>query len=355
MTTTANLWRRLAFGIGTLAAAAIAGWLIVGGGGSVHTENAYIKADIIALATDVSGIVAEVPVQPNQQVKRGQLLVKLEDTPFRLAVQEAEAHLNQVRNQLLAKRADYAEAEAALEQARQDAAYSKRQLSRNEKLGSVAVSEAQLDDSRQALQQAQAKIAINRQKLSSLAAELGGDNTTPLEQQADLKVAQAQLDRALYQLSRTEIHAKVDGTIANEVPNVGEMVPAGFSLVSMLSREQTWVEANLKETQIADVVPGQAATVEIDAYPGIAFDAVVESLSPASGSEFALIPAQNASGNWVKVVQRVPVRLRLLKDQDAKWPLRAGMSAAVRIQTRDEAAAPHRSDPTISESPQAAP
>ncbi len=302
-----TLWRRLGFSLGTLVAGAVTAWLLLGGGDSVHTENAYIKADIIALATDVNGIVAEVPIQANEPVKQGQLLVRLEDTPFRLAVAEAEAQLNQVRNQLLAKRADYAEAAAALEQAHQDAAYSRRQLARNEKLGAVAVSEAQLDDSRQALQQARAKIAINREKLSSLAAELGGDNTTPLEQQADLKVAQARLDRALYQLSQTRIEAKVDGIIANEVPNVGEMVPAGFSLINMLSAEQTWVEANLKETQIAGVRPGQTAVVTIDAYPGVEFEAVVESLSPASGSEFALIPAQNASGNWVKVVQRVPV------------------------------------------------
>lgn len=323
--------RRFGLGAGILTAAAVAAWLTFGGRGSVHTENAYIKADILSLATDVGGIVAEVPVQANQRVQQGQLLVRLEDTPFRLAVVEAEAHLHQVQNELLSRRADYAEAEAALEQAQRDADYYQRQLNRNEKMGPVAISEAQLDGARQELARARSQIAINREKLASLAAELGGDNTTPLEDQADLKVAQAQLDNARYKLSRTEIYAPVDGLIANEVPKAGEMAPSGITLINMLSTEDTWVEANLKETQLAGVESGQAATVVIDAYPGVEWEATVDSVSPASGSEFALIPAQNASGNWVKVVQRVPVRLRLTAPDGRQLPLRAGMSAEVRI------------------------
>lgn len=333
MSRSTRILRRLGLGGGALVAAGVAAWLLLGGAGSVHTENAYIKADKIALATDVGGIVTEVPVRANQRVERGQLLVRLDDTPFRLAVAEAEAHLAQVKNQLLARRADYAEVAAALEQAQRDADYYQRQLQRNEKMGPAAVSEAQLDEARQALARSRSQIAINQQKLSSLAAELGGDSGTPLEQQADLQVAQAQLDRARYQLSRTEVFAPADGIIANEVPQVGEMVPSGLTLISMLSTEDSWVEANLKETQLAGVEPGQRATVVIDAYPDTEWRAVVESLSPASGSEFALIPAQNASGNWVKVVQRVPVRLRLTGADGEQLPLRAGMSAEVRIDT----------------------
>lgn len=329
--------RRLGLGAGVLAAAATVAWLVFGGTGTVKTENAYIKADKLALSTDVGGIVAEVPVRANQPVRRGQLLVRLEDTPFRIAVTEAEAHLAQVKNELRAKRADYAEAEAALEQARRDADFYQRQLQRNEKMGPVAVSEAQLDEARQALSRARAQININQQKLSSLAAELGGDTATPLEQQADLRVAQAQLDRARYQLSRTALHAPVDGVVANELPQIGEMARAGFTLITLLSNEDTWVEANLKETQLAKIRPGQRARVAIDAYPGVEWEAAVESLSPASGSEFALIPAQNASGNWVKVVQRVPVRLRLTGGPDNQGPLRAGMSAEVRIDTSETA------------------
>ncbi|MEX2961588.1 HlyD family secretion protein [Microbulbifer sp. TYP-18] len=327
--------RRLGFAAGILLAALVTAWCLFGGRGSVYTENAYIKADKLSLSSEVSGVIATVAVKANQQVVSGELLLQLDETPFQLAVEEAEAHLSQIRNRLLARRADYAEAVATLQQARNDADYFRRQLERNEKLGRVALSESQLDDSRQQLERAQAKIAINSEKLASLRAELGGNPQAPLEAQADLKVAQAQLDKARYELTQTRILAPVDGVIANEVPQAGEMARAGVGLISMLAAKGIWVEANLKETQLARVRAGQRAEVTLDAYPDFTWQAQVESLSPASGSEFALIPPQNASGNWVKVVQRVPVRLRLYPVQDAP-PLRAGMSAQVRIDTSED-------------------
>ncbi|QIL91417.1 HlyD family efflux transporter periplasmic adaptor subunit [Microbulbifer sp. SH-1] len=332
--------RRLALGLGIAVAGAVAAWCIWGGGGSVHTDNAYVKADKLALSLEVSGIVAEVPIKANQHVNKGDLLVQLDDTSFRLAVAEAEAHLAQVKNQVHARQADYAEAEAELQQAQTDAEFYRRQLDRNEKLGKVALSEAQLDESRQKLDQAKAKIAINSEKLASLRAELGGNSQVPLEQQADVMVAQAQLDKARYQLSRTRIVAPVSGVVANETPQVGELAVTGMSVVTLLSSDDMWVEANLKETQLEHVQAGQQAEITVDAYPGVKFQALVESLSGAAGSEFALIPAQNASGNWVKVVQRVPVRLRLLPVDhiaDSQAPvLRAGMSAEVVIDTTED-------------------
>ncbi len=328
--------RWLGFSAGILVAAAVALWCLFGGRGTVETENAYVKADKFSLSADVAGLVAEVPVRPNQHVEQGQVLVRLDDTPYRLAVAEARAHLAQVRNEILARRADYAEAEAELLQARNDVDYYERKLLRNEQMGPVAVSESQLDDARQQLAAARSKIAVYRQKLSRLEAELGGDPELPLERQADVMVAQAQLDKALYQLSRTVIRAPEEGFVANEVPQVGEMAAAGLTLVSMISAEKVWVEANLKETQLVGVHPGQPAIVTVDAYPGRQWQAAVESLSPASGSEFALIPAQNASGNWVKVVQRIPVHLRLDRQEAGAPPLRAGMSARVRIDVSEE-------------------
>lgn len=327
--------RRIGFAAGILVALAVTGWCLFGGGSSVHTENAYIKADKLSLSAEVSGVVAEVAVRANQRVEKGDLLVQLDKTPFELAVAEAEAHLGQVRNDLLARRAAYAEAEAALKQAREDADFYRRQLKRNEKLGKVAVSEAQLDEARQKLNRALAQIEINTEKLASLRAELGGNPQIPLEEQADLKVAQAKLDKARYQLSRTTITAPVDGLVANEIPQAGEMAPAGLSLISMIGSRGIWVEANLKETELSAVRAGQQAEVTLDAYPGFRWQAQVDSLSPASGSEFALIPPQNASGNWVKVVQRVPVRLRLYPMKNAP-ALRAGMSARVTIDTSED-------------------
>jgi membrane fusion protein (multidrug efflux system) len=326
--------RRLLVGGGVAVALLVAAWRLYGGS-SVDTENAYIKADKISLSAEVGGVITEVPVQANQAVHRGDLLVALDDYTFQLAVAEAEGHLGQVRNQLLARRADYAEAEAALEQARRDADYYQRQLERNEKMGALAVSEAVVDESRQQLAQARSRITINEQKLTSLRAELGGGVDVPLEEQADLKVAQAQLDRARYQLSRTRIVAPVDGIIANSVPKAGELAHNGLTLISLMSTEELWVEANLKETQLAQIRPGLKARVAVDAYPGHYWQAEVESLSPASGSEFALIPAQNASGNWVKVVQRIPVRLRLIAVHPGP-ELRAGLSAEVSIELRPD-------------------
>ena len=321
--------RGLWSGAGIAVALAVALWCFYSGD-TVQTDNAYVKADKVSLAAEVNAVVTEVPVRINQKVRRGDLLVQLDDTTYRLAVAEAEGHLTQVRNQLLARKADYGEAEAELEQARRDVLYFQRQLQRSEKLGPVAVSESQLDESRQQLATARSRIAILTQKLSSLRAELGGDPDIALEDHADFKVAQAGLDKARYLLSRTEIIAPVDGIVSNSLPQAGELARSGFTLVSLLSTESVWVEANLKETQLAGILPGQHAEVVVDAYPDHQWSATVESLSPASGSEFALIPAQNASGNWVKVVQRVPVRLRL-EGPDSGPLLRAGMSAEVRI------------------------
>lgn len=329
--------RQLSMGAGIIVAGLVTLWLIFGGGGSVSTENAYLKADKLTLSSEVSGKIVEVPVRAHQPVEAGQLLVQIEDTPYRIAVAEAEANLALVRNQVEARRADYQEVAANLEQARSDAAFFERQLARSEKMGPSAISESELDQARQELTRARSQIAITTQQLSALRAELGGSPEAPLESQADVRVAQAQLDRARYQLERTRITAPVAGTIANEVPQVGEMAHGGLTLLTLMDTHTVWVEANLKETQLEHIRPGQRASVEVDAYPGLELEAEVESLSPASGSEFALIPAQNASGNWVKVVQRVPVRLRLsLPARD--YTLRPGMSAEVHIDVSEAAA-----------------
>ena len=330
--------QHLSMGAGTALALAVTLWLTFGGGGSISTENAYLKADKLALSSEVSGRIVEVPVRAHQSVEAGQLLVQIEDTPYRIAVAEAEANLALVRNQVEARRADYQEIAANLEQARSDAAFYQRQLARSEKMGPSAVSESELDGARQELARAQSRIAITTQQLAALRAELGGSPDVALESQADVRVAQAQLDRARHQLERTRITAPVAGTIANEVPQVGEMAHGGLTLLTLMDTHTVWVEANLKETQLEHIRPGQPATVAIDAYPGLQLQAEVESLSPASGSEFALIPAQNASGNWVKVVQRVPVRLRLSMPTQTHT-LRPGMSAEVHIDVRDTASA----------------
>ncbi|WKD50344.1 HlyD family secretion protein [Microbulbifer spongiae] len=312
-----------------------AGWRLFGGTHLVEAEHAFVKADKVSLAPEVSGVITRVLVRANQPVHQGQLLIQIDRTAFELAVAEAEAHLAQVRNGLLARRAEYAEADAALQQARKDAEFYRRQLARNEKLGQMAFSEAELDSARQQLEQAGAQIAINAEKLSSLRAKLGGDPDIALEEQADLKVAQAQLDRARFQLSRTRIIAPVDGTIANTLPQVGEMATAGTRLLDMIDSSELWVEAELEETALGRVRVGQQAEVTLAAYPDFRWQAQVDSMSPASSSEFTPLPGQDASSRREGVVQRVPVRLRLYPLKDAP-ALRAGMSAEVRIDTGED-------------------
>ena len=324
--------RRVSLFAGVLVAALVAAWCIFGGQRYVSTENAYVKADKISVAPEVTGVVAQVPIRANQPVKKGDLLVKLDDAPYQLAVAEAKANLAKVRNDILSKRGDYGETEAELKRAQTDAQFYQRQLDRNRQLDKVAVSAQQLDESRQALARAKAKIAVYNEQLASLKAELAGGPDMPLDQHPDVQAAQARLEKAQYELDRTILRAPADGLVANAVPLSGEMAPAGVPLVTVIRTDDIWVEANLKETELNHVRAGQDVEVSVDAYPGQKWKAVVDSLSPASGSEYALIPPQNASGNWVKVVQRIPVRVRLMSRPDAP-PLRAGMSAEVEIDT----------------------
>jgi len=330
--------RVLGFAIAALLIAVAAQMLFFGSRQFVSTENAYVKGHRLSLAMEVNGRITSVAVDVNDTVEQGQLLLRIDDTPYRLAVAEAEANLARARNDIDAMQAEYTEAQASLAQSREDAAFYTRELRRSEQLSSVAVSEAQIDSARQDLRRAESAIRVGEQRLARLRAELGGNPDMPVGEHPEVRAAQAQLERARYELERTVLYAPTSGVIANSVPEVGEMAAPGIPLLTMLDSSELWMEANLKETQLAAVRPGQAAKVSIDAYPGEEFDAEVESLSPASGSEFALIPAQNASGNWVKVVQRVPVRLRLL-DARHSPPLRAGLSAEVVIDTGAKGAA----------------
>lgn len=329
--------RRMALLGGVAVAIIVALWCVFGGSRYIGTENAYIKADKISIASEVTGVVKAVSVRANQFVHQGDVLVQLDDEPYQIAVSEAKANLAQIHNEVLSMRADYAETNAQLQQARTDAKYYSRELERDQKLDQVAVSASQLDAARQALAKANAQIAVYNSQLESLRAELGGGPDVPVEQQPDYQAASARLAKATYELSRTTVRAPSAGMIANDVPLSGEMAAAGVPLISVIRTDNTWVEANLKETELATVKLGQTVDVSVDAYPGEHWQAVVDSMSPASGSEFALIPPQNASGNWVKVVQRIPVRLRLIPRNDAPV-LRAGMSVQVEIDTESNAA-----------------
>ncbi|MFP5404900.1 MAG: efflux RND transporter periplasmic adaptor subunit, partial [Gammaproteobacteria bacterium] len=193
------------------------------------------------------------------------------------------------------------------------------------------VSRSGLDQARESAELAEQQITASEQELKQIAVALGGSVDTPIEDHPSYRAAKADLEQARLDLERTEVRASLPGTV-NQPPRPGQFAASGVAMMALVANASPWVEANFTETDLTWVRPGQPATITVDTYPDVEWKGVVDSLSPATGSEFSVIPAQNATGNWVKIVQRVPVRIRLERRDDAP-PLRAGLSATVEIDT----------------------
>jgi membrane fusion protein (multidrug efflux system) len=345
--------RRILLALGPLVLIVVAGWLYFTGGRYVSTDDAYVQADTISVATDVSGMVAEVAVKDNQQVEQGQLLFRLDDEPYRIALAAAQAQLAATRNDIEASRAAYRQKLAELKQAQEDVAFYEREFARQSDLASRNVSSrAQYDQAQRNLAVAREKVTSIQQQAQQVLASLGGNVDLPTESQARYLDAKAKVDKAERDLRRTAVladaKAKVDkaerdlrrtavlapraGVVAKVTSlQPGEMLQAGTPAFTLVSND-VWIEANPKESELTHVRPGQPVTVTVDTYPGVEWHGTVASVSPATGAQFAVLPAQNASGNWVKVVQRIPIRIHVATTSDAP-PLRAGMSANVEIDT----------------------
>jgi membrane fusion protein, multidrug efflux system len=313
-----------------------AGYWYLTGGRYVSTDDAYIQAARASISTDVPGRVVEVEVKDNQKVAAGQVLFRLDPRPFRIAVDEARAQLATVRYQIHALKATYHQKRADARAAEATSEYQEREFERQKRLlASGTASQQQFDQSRQAYENGRQQLASKQQDVAVALANIGGDPDIPLEQHPMVQHAQAALDRAELNLSYTEIHAPENGIVTKvEQLQVGDYVNAGTPLFSLMSTDRVWVEANFKETELTHMRPGQEATVEVDTYPDTVFHAKVESLSPGTGLTFSLLPAENATGNWVKVVQRLPVRLSLEHVDHMAAPLHAGLSATVEVDTR---------------------
>lgn len=305
-------------------------WLT--GGRYVETDNAYVKADKVPVSTEVSGAVAEVMVQENQSVAAGQPLFRLDPAPFRVAVAKAQAKLAQTRTDLAAMKASYREQQAQIALARTKLVFAEKEQQRQADLASRNfISASKLDDARQSRQLAADQVVANEQDLARIATALGGGPNVPVERHPAYLGALAELRQAELDLARVEVRASLAGTVSR-LPKPGQYVAAGATAAALVADEAPWIEANFPETDLTYVHPGQRAEVRIDTYPGRVWRGEVESLSPATGAEFSLIPAQNATGNWVKIAQRVPLRIRL--DPQPDMPrLRAGLSAVVRVDT----------------------
>jgi membrane fusion protein (multidrug efflux system) len=312
----------------------VGGYFYATGGAVMSTDNAYVQADMVGLSTDVSGIVTEVWVHDNQKVAKGDVLFKLDDLQFRLALDRAEAQIGNTRNDLVALQASYRNMQAQIDQAQKDVDFNMVNFKRQEQLvANNFTPRATFDAARNTLEGSQQKLASLQQQLAGLAANLNGDPTAPIENHPKYKDAMAARDEAARQLAHTIVRAPFAGIITN-VPSLqpGQYLAAAATAFNIVSTDHVWVQASPKETELTYVKPGQKVTVDVDTYPGERWAGTVDSISPASASSFSLLPAENTSGNWVKVVQRIPMRI-LVNNAPGKPPLRVGMSVEVNVDT----------------------
>ncbi|MFQ0812402.1 hemolysin secretion protein D [Brucella anthropi] len=325
--------RRLLFSLLPLALLA-GGYFYVTGGRFMSTDNAYVQADILGVSTDVSGLVASIDVRENETVKTGQVLFTLKPAPFRIALEGAEAELGHVRNQIVTLKASYQQALAEIQRAEADLPYYEATYKRQQNLVATrAASQAVLDQAKHDLDAARQKVIVARAKAQSALAELGGDAGQPVEQNPLFLQAKAKVDDARRQLDDSVVRAPFDGIVTNvNSLQIGSYLEASQQAFSLVSTDHLWILANPKETELTHIEPGQEATISVDTYPGVKWKGKVTSISPASGASFALLPSQNTSGNWVKVVQRIPMRVSIT-DTSGKPPLRVGMSVDVEVDT----------------------
>ncbi|WP_216839546.1 HlyD family secretion protein [Caulobacter sp. S45] len=319
------------------------GYVYVTGGKVMSVDDAYIEADKVGVSTDVSGVVKEVDVAENQHVAPGQVLYRLDDLPFQLALARAEAQVGTVRNDVNVLKANYKDMQAQIKQARYDVGYYSTQLHRQQDLLNAHVaSQTTFDTAQRGLQNAQQKLASVNDQLTAIAASLSGDPNIPVERQPRYLDALAQRDEAARQLAHTVVKAPFAG-IATNVPSIapGKYLPASTTAFNLVEADHAWVDANPKETELTYVRAGQRATIKVDTYPDARWRGVVESISPAAAQEFSLLPAQNSSGNWVKVVQRIPMRVRVDTSDKSLPTLRPGMSVEVEIETGHRRGPPH--------------
>jgi membrane fusion protein (multidrug efflux system) len=326
--------RRILLSLGPVLLLLIGLHFYLSGGRYISTDNAYVKADKLSIVSDVPGFVVGVEVKDNEKVQEGQVLLKLDDEPFRIALSGAQAQLGIIRNDIEALQATYRQNLAQVEQARAELAYFEAQFQRQQALISKqAIAQAALEQAQRDLDTARERFAVSQRQAESTLAQLGGKPDDRVENDPRFQQAQAQVDKAARDLRRTVLRAPTTGIVAN-VANVqpGSYLAAAQPAFDLVVTNHVWVAANPKETDLTYVKEGDPAEITVDAYPGRVWPSAVASISPASGAEFSVLPAQNASGNWVKVVQRVPVRLRVNVPPDAP-PLRSGMSVEVSIDT----------------------
>jgi membrane fusion protein (multidrug efflux system) len=322
----------MVLGVAAVAIGALYYWLT--GGRYMSTDDAYVQAARSSISSNVSGQVVAIAVRDNQRIHRGDLLFRLDERPYRIAVDSAQAKLGTARLEVIAGKATYRQQLATLRSAQDTLDYQTREYQRQQTLFASGISsQMQFDQAQHARDAARQQVASAQQQVASVLAMLGGNADVDPDEHPTVRQAQAELDRAKLNLSYATIVAPADGIVTKvEQLQVGDYINAASPLFALMSSHDVWVEANFKENQLSYMRAGQPATVKIDTYSGKTFSARVTSIAPGTGSQFSALPPENATGNWVKVVQRLPVRLQL-DAPDADLPLHAGLSATVDVDT----------------------
>lgn len=297
-------------------------------GRSASTDNAYVQQDMVSISSEVAGPIAEVAVKENQPVRKGDLLYRIDPRPYRIALAQAEASLAAARVSVNKLEAESAGTGADIQGATANLGFAQRAFSRQEELlGRGFTTRARYDEAQHAVQEARERLSNARANSEIKRAALSGGGSAA---QPAVAAAIAARDKALLDLQRTEVHAPADGYVAQtDRLQVGNAAVPGLPLLSLVRSGNVWIDANFKETDLDRMAPGQPAEIRLDAYPGVKLSGHVASIGRGTGSEFSVLPAQNASGNWVKVTQRLTVRIAI--DDKPDRPLLAGLSARVKV------------------------
>ncbi|MBL0900901.1 MAG: HlyD family secretion protein, partial [Reyranella sp.] len=315
-----------------LLVAAVTLFVWLSSGRTVTTDNAYVKGDRAQIATELSGIIVEVPVQENQRVSRGQLLFKLDDQSYRHALTRIDAEIETTRADIRGLRAQWRTKREEIKAALSQQTFAQAEFDRQSELAEKKVaSTAKLEEARLGLDLARQRISAAQEDLQRIEAQLAGDPKIRADDHPRVRQMMAAREEALLQLRRTMIESPLDGIVAKR-PVPGSYATAGAPVMVVVADTDLWIEANFKETELTRVRPGQKAAIHVDTYPDAQCTGTVQSISQATGAEFAVLPPQNASGNWVKVVQRIPVRVSVVC-REGDPPLRVGMSTTVEIDT----------------------
>jgi len=295
----------------------------------VSVDDAYIKMGIASISPQMDGVVSNVKAINTQAVKKGDVILKIDDTPFKINFELAEASLASALNQIEGYKASYRAKLEELQSAQTDLAYYQKQYDRTKELHATNyASQMVLDEAKRQLDKSSQAIASITEMIKQQATMLDGNVELESTKHALYTQAKAKLDKAKFDLDNTVLYAPFDGSVANLYVQEGSFASAGFPLFSVINND-VWIEASCKETELERIKPGQKAEITIDSFPGKKFNATVVGITRATGSEFSILPAQNSTGNWIKVTQRIVVRLEFIDKLDI--PLSSGMSAIVAI------------------------